>query len=232
MCRFLTAGGQVGARTATPFRAPRYLMSVMSGLPRVSLTQGSCVSRVSLFPFSFIDCIYLLQINVAQHPEDTKAHIRESVHLPPFLATQFPSQKLLVFLVICASRRVWTFVKVHMYVFSTPHTWGYSVHSTVFCAFLFPLTMYLSKSVCIKLPHYFKKKKKGFQKEGEGGRKRGRKSPMWERNINHLPLAQAPTRDQTRNPGMCPDQEFNKWPFALWDNKQLSHTSQSVFPLP
>ena len=50
-----------------------------------------------------------------------------------------------------------------------------------------------------------------MEREGE----RGRESSMWERNINQLPLAQALTRDQPHNPGMCPDQESNHRPFAV-----------------
>ena len=42
-----------------------------------------------------------------------------------------------------------------------------------------------------------------FEREGKGGRKEG------ERNVNWLPLACVPTRDQAHNPGRCLDQESN-----------------------
>ena len=38
---------------------------------------------------------------------------------------------------------------------------------------------------------------------------------MQERNINQLPLMHAPPRNQTHNPGMCPDWELNQQPFGL-----------------
>ena len=52
------------------------------------------------------------------------------------------------------------------------------------------------------------------QREGKGGGKRGRATSR-EKNIVQLPLIRAPTGDQTRNPGMHPDQKLNQWPFAL-----------------
>ena len=45
-----------------------------------------------------------------------------------------------------------------------------------------------------------------------------RKKYWCERNIDRLPPAQAPTADQTHNPGMCPDWESNPQPFSAWDN--------------
>ena len=40
-----------------------------------------------------------------------------------------------------------------------------------------------------------------------------------------------PTGDLARNPGLCTDQESNRWSFTLWDNAHpLSHTSQGPFP--
>ena len=46
-----------------------------------------------------------------------------------------------------------------------------------------------------------------FLEIGEGREKEG------ERNINvWLPLTCSPTRDQSRNQCMCPDQELNQWP--------------------
>ena len=41
---------------------------------------------------------------------------------------------------------------------------------------------------------------------------------MRERNIDRLPLAHAPTGDQTHNPGLCPDWKLNWQPFALQDD--------------
>ena len=51
---------------------------------------------------------------------------------------------------------------------------------------------------------------------------------MWERNIDRLPLAHAPTGDWPCNPGMCPEQELNQQPFALQNDAQLSPTSQDM----
>ena len=49
----------------------------------------------------------------------------------------------------------------------------------------------------------------------ERGREGGREEEG-ERNISLLPLVrpQPPARDLARNPGMCPDQEFNQRPFS------------------
>ena len=44
-----------------------------------------------------------------------------------------------------------------------------------------------------------------FLERGEG-RKRGRETLMWERNVNQLPLVHALTRDKTHNLCTCPDQ--------------------------
>ena len=57
-------------------------------------------------------------------------------------------------------------------------------------------------------------------REGKGGRKRGRETSMWERNIDWLSLTCAPTGDRTYNPGLCPDRELNRQPFALWGDAQ------------
>ena len=59
-----------------------------------------------------------------------------------------------------------------------------------------------------------------FQREGKGGRKRGRETPMWEKNINWL-------GDWTYNPGMCPDWELNWQPFALRGYTQPTQPHQS-----
>ena len=48
-----------------------------------------------------------------------------------------------------------------------------------------------------------------FQREGKGRRKRGRETSMC--GCSHMP----PTRDQARNPGMCPDWESNRRPLVL-----------------
>ena len=60
-----------------------------------------------------------------------------------------------------------------------------------------------------------------FSERGEGREKER------ERNINWLPVLQPLTRDQTRNPGVCPDWESNQQPFALQNNAdQESCTGQ------
>ena len=41
-----------------------------------------------------------------------------------------------------------------------------------------------------------------------------------ERDINCLPPVRALTGDQTHNPGMCPDWEFNLCPFSYWVMRQ------------
>ena len=65
--------------------------------------------------------------------------------------------------------------------------------------------------------------------ERKGGRKREKETLSWERNIDQLPLLWSPTRDQTSNPGMCPDQELNWRPFTLQITpNQLNHTSQGL----
>ena len=48
-----------------------------------------------------------------------------------------------------------------------------------------------------------------FKRRERRERERGRETSVCERNIDWLPLACALTRDQTHNPGMCPDQESN-----------------------
>ena len=66
-----------------------------------------------------------------------------------------------------------------------------------------------------------------FIERGKGGRKRGRQTLMRERNLSLLPLACSLTRDQTHDPGMCPDQQSNLRPFALWDNAQPTKPHRS-----
>ena len=48
-----------------------------------------------------------------------------------------------------------------------------------------------------------------------------------EGNINWFPFACALTRDQTCNPGMCPDRELNQWSYAMWNDTQPTKTHQS-----
>ena len=57
--------------------------------------------------------------------------------------------------------------------------------------------------------------------EREEGGERGRESSLWQRIIDRLPFACALTKDQTKNPGMCPYWESNPWHFALWNDTQL-----------
>ena len=47
-----------------------------------------------------------------------------------------------------------------------------------------------------------------------------------ERNIDWLPSVRTSTRDQTRNPGTCPDQELNEQPFALQNDAQPTEPHQ------
>ena len=60
-------------------------------------------------------------------------------------------------------------------------------------------------------------------RNGKGDRKRS----MWERNIGQLLLIHFSTRDQTCNPGMCPDWEWTS-NISLCGTmpNQLSHTGQ------
>ena len=56
-------------------------------------------------------------------------------------------------------------------------------------------------------------------------RERGRERKE-ESDIDRFPPVHAPTRDQICNPGMCPDQELNLWPFSLWDNTSINWTTR------
>ena len=49
---------------------------------------------------------------------------------------------------------------------------------------------------------------------------------MWEENIDWLPPVYAPTGDQTRNLGTCPDQELNPQPFGAWDDAPTKYPGQ------
>ena len=51
-------------------------------------------------------------------------------------------------------------------------------------------------------------------------REKERKRNMDMRNIYPILLVLVPTRDQTCNPGMCPNWESNRRPFTLQDNDQ------------
>ena len=62
-----------------------------------------------------------------------------------------------------------------------------------------------------------------LEREREDGRERGRDTMMRERNADQLPSVHAPARDQTSNPGTCPDWESNRRPFGLQDNAHLNH---------
>ena len=59
-----------------------------------------------------------------------------------------------------------------------------------------------------------------FFREGKGGRKRGRETSMWGC------LLCAPTGDLARNPGMCPDWEFNQWLFGSQAGAQSTQPHQ------
>ena len=66
-----------------------------------------------------------------------------------------------------------------------------------------------------------------FLERGEGRKKeKERNIPMQEKQwsvASHM----LSTGDLAHNPGMCPDQELNQWPFTLQDDAQpLSHTCQ------
>ena len=53
--------------------------------------------------------------------------------------------------------------------------------------------------------YVFLERRKGREKE----RERERETSICERNIDHSPLARAPTGDRAHNPGMRPDLESN-----------------------
>ena len=66
-----------------------------------------------------------------------------------------------------------------------------------------------------------------FQREGKGGRQRGRETLMWDRVIEWLSLVCTLTGDQICNLGMCPDQESSPQPFALWKDTQPTEPYRS-----
>ena len=91
---------------------------------------------------------------------------------------------------------------------------SFFTYCSIFCNdFFFFISFYFQLWFFILLLCFFKR-------EREGGRKRGRETSMWERNMDQLPLLSAMTRDQTCNPGMCPDWELNPQPFALQEDDQ------------
>ena len=59
------------------------------------------------------------------------------------------------------------------------------------------------------------------------GRKKERETSMWERNIDQSPLVYQPTRYQTHNPGICPNQESNWRLFALWNDTKPTEPYRS-----
>ena len=91
-------------------------------------------------------------------------------------------------------------------------------HSPNFCS---PLTQTESPSGIF---FFLSSPKDMFTDFRERGRER--ETLMWERNISQLPPIHTPTRNGTRNLGMCPDQEWNPQPFGIWDNAQTSWATQ------
>ena len=65
-----------------------------------------------------------------------------------------------------------------------------------------------------------------FLERGEG-REKGRETSVCERNIDLLPLSMCPNRGRGPNPGMCPHQESNLRPFALWEDAQSTEPCPS-----
>ena len=69
-----------------------------------------------------------------------------------------------------------------------------------------------------------------LQREGKGGRMRGRETSMWERNIDLLLLICISTRDRTHNLGMYSDRGSNWWPFTLCNDIQPTESPCSGLP--
>ena len=66
-----------------------------------------------------------------------------------------------------------------------------------------------------------------FRERGREGETEGETHRCERETSVGLPFMHTPTRDQTRNLGMCPDWELNPQPFGVWGNAhQLSHTGQ------
>ena len=59
-----------------------------------------------------------------------------------------------------------------------------------------------------------------FREIGREGKREGEKHQCV--GASHMP----PTRDQARNPGVCPDQDLNWWPFGLQDSTQPTEPHQ------
>ena len=64
-----------------------------------------------------------------------------------------------------------------------------------------------------------------FRDRGREGEREGKKHQCVV--ASHVPL----TGDLARNPGMCPDWEWNQQPFGSQAGAPLSHTSQGYFML-
>ena len=64
-------------------------------------------------------------------------------------------------------------------------------------------------------------------RERKGGRKKGKETQMWQRNIDRSPCVHAPTGDTTHNPAVCLNQVSNLQIFALWDDTQPTEPHQS-----
>ena len=136
-----------------------------------------------------------------------------NTHLPIFLKT---SRNWLIF------NFCW-FGKVNISLFSLHfldsfkawyffHIWAiyvYALTNLGLCVFSFKALLFFIKILFIY-----------YQREGKGGRKRGRETSMCERHMDWLPLTGPPQRTWTGNLGMCPDWESNWW------LDLLSHTSQ------
>ena len=65
-----------------------------------------------------------------------------------------------------------------------------------------------------------------FQREGKGGRKRGRETSVRGRNISWLPLALPQPGTWPRNPGMYPDRVLNQRPFSSEAGAQSTELHQ------
>ena len=59
-----------------------------------------------------------------------------------------------------------------------------------------------------------------FRERAREGQKEGKKTLMWERNIEPVAFHTCPKQGLTHNPGICPGQELNQRPLALWVNAQ------------
>ena len=57
-------------------------------------------------------------------------------------------------------------------------------------------------------------------------RREGEQHHWYDRETSIGCLLHVLQRDQTCNPGMCPDCASNQWPFPLWDGAQLSHITK------